>query len=223
MCIRFVNTRATWCVQSIMTINRSSLNRARFAGWQRGVIGALGVALAATVLALPTAAAHASTQTFFEETAEAFWTVPHVCADGSTVEGTLLVKPTRFIEAPETEDPDPTVRLQFLAVCPDGISFSWGAPTAPATITSRKRLKRITATGSGVARDILGATHQVTFSAVWKGVGPVETTVNAPGSTTKRRAARATAHVTFDGIVIVDGRANHPTRPAPFIRVDIEE
>jgi hypothetical protein len=206
-----------------MTIDRSSRNHARFAGWQRGVIGALGGALAVTLLASPTAAAHASTPAFFEETAEAFWSVPHVCADGSTVAGTLLVKPTRDFEAPETEDPDPTVRVQFLAVCPDGISFSWGAPTAPATITSRKGLKRITATGSGVARDNLGATHQVTFSATWKGVGPVETTVNGPGSTTKRRAAKATAQVVFDGIVIVDGRANHPTRPAPFIRVDTEE
>jgi hypothetical protein len=183
----------------------------------------MGVALVATLLAIPTAAAHASAPDFFEETAEAFWSVPHACADGSTVEGTLLVKPTRDFEAPETDDPDPTARLQFLAVCPDGISFSWGAPTVPATITSRKRLKGITATGSGVARDILGVTHQVTFSAEWKGVGPVETTVNGPGSTTKRRAARATAQVTFDGIVIVDGRANHPTRPDPFIRVDIEE
>jgi hypothetical protein len=219
-----VNARGKRCVQSIMTIDRSSRTHTRFSGWQRGVIGALGGAVAATLLAASTAAAaHASAPAFFEETAEAFWAVPHVCADGSTVEGTLLVKPTRDIEAPETEDPDPTARLQFLAVCPDGLSFSWGAPTVPATITSRKRLKGITATGSGVARDILGVTHQVTFNAVWKGVGPVETTVHGPGSTTKRRAAKATAQVTFDGIVIADGRANHPTRPAPFIRVDIEE
>jgi hypothetical protein len=28
--------------------------------------------------------------------------------------------------------------------------------------------------------------------------------------------------VTFDGEVIVDGPADHPTRPAPFIRVDTE-
>jgi hypothetical protein len=28
--------------------------------------------------------------------------------------------------------------------------------------------------------------------------------------------------VTFDGEVLVDGQANHPTRPAPFIRVDTE-
>jgi len=192
-----------------------SLNRSFRVG-----VGVAAGALAATLLTAP---AHAFAPAFFEETAEAFWTVPHMCADGSTVQGTLLVKPTRDFEAPETDDADPTVRVQFLAVCPDGISFSWGAPTAPATITSRGRLKRITATGSGVARDILGAAHQVTFDAAWKGVGPVETTVNGPGSTTKRRAAKATARVTFDGIVIVDGRADHPTRPAPFIRVDIEE
>jgi hypothetical protein len=28
--------------------------------------------------------------------------------------------------------------------------------------------------------------------------------------------------VTFDGKVIVNGAANHPTRPRPFIRVDTE-
>jgi hypothetical protein len=27
----------------------------------------------------------------------------------------------------------------------------------------------------------------------------------------------------FDGVVLVDGQANHPTRPAPFIRVDTEQ
>jgi hypothetical protein len=29
--------------------------------------------------------------------------------------------------------------------------------------------------------------------------------------------------VTFDGVVLVDGEANHPTRPDPFIRVDSEK
>ena len=69
---------------------------------------------------------------FFEETASAFWAVPHQCADGSTVEGTLLVESTRDFESPDTDDPDPTARLQFLAVCPGGLSFSWGAPATPA-------------------------------------------------------------------------------------------
>src|ERR671919_3270172 len=62
----------------------------------------------------------------------AFWAVPHQCADGSIVQGTLLVKPTRDFESPDTEDPDPTTRVQFLAVCPDGTSFSWAAPVGRA-------------------------------------------------------------------------------------------
>src|SRR5215475_10619040 len=84
---------------------------------------------------------------FFEETASAFWTVPHECVGGSIVQGTLLVESTRDFESPDTEDPQPTARLQFLAVCPDGTSFSWGAPATPATITSTENLKSVTATG----------------------------------------------------------------------------
>jgi hypothetical protein len=160
---------------------------------------------------------------FFEEIAEAFWAVPHECADGSTVQATLLVRSTRDFESPETEDPDPTARVQFLAVCPDGTSFSWAAPTAPATITSSDNLKSVTAAGSGIARDNLGGTHQVSFDVAWTGVGPLETTVNGPGSTRKQRTATATGQVTFDGVVLVDGQAEHPTRPEPFIRVDIEK
>ena len=186
--------------------------------WRRWIV--LPLALVG-VLTLSTAAA-AQRSSFFEETAEAFWAVPHECADGSVAEGTLLVKPTRFFESPDTEDPDPTVRVQFLAVCPDGISFSWGAPTVPATITSVRPLRRITAVGSGVATDIFGVVHEVTFDVTWTGRGRLETTVNAPGSITKIRAATAVGVVTFDGAVIADGPANHPTRPAPFIRVDIE-
>jgi hypothetical protein len=186
----------------------------RLAGW-------LG-ATVAFVLLVPAAPAHAAPPSFFEETAEAFWSVPHTCADGSVVQGTLLVKPTRDFSAPDTEDLDPTARVQFLAVCADGVSFSWAVSTAPATIVSRGNLRLITARGTGVARDILGNTHEVTFVARWRGSGPVDRTVNAPGSVTKRRAATAVATVTFDGIVIASGPANHPTRPAPFIRVDIE-
>jgi len=29
--------------------------------------------------------------------------------------------------------------------------------------------------------------------------------------------------VVLDGVTLVDGPNNHPTRPAPFIRVDIEK
>lgn len=182
-----------------------------------------GVAGLATLVAVPiSSSAAAARDLFFEETAGAFWAVPYECADGSTVEGTLLVQSTRDFESPDTEDPDPTARVQFLAVCPDGTSFSWGA-IMPATITSSRNLKRVTAAGAGIARDNLGGTHQVTFDVTWTGVGPLETTVNAPGSKREEREATATGQVTFDGVVLVDGEADHPTRPAPFIRVDTEK
>ena len=186
--------------------------------WRRLTVVPLALV---AVLILSTAAA-AQRATFFEETAEAFWAVPYECADGSIAEGTLLVKPTRDFESPDTEDSEPTVRVQFLAVCPDGASFSWGAPAVPATITSVRPLRRITAVGSGTATDIFGVAHAVTFDVTWTGRGRLETTINAPGSVTKVRAATAVGTVTFDGTVIADGPADHPTRPAPFIRVDIE-
>jgi hypothetical protein len=176
----------------------------------------------AAMLAFSTSAS-AERSLFFEETASAFWAVPHECADGSIVQGTLLVLSTRDFESPETEDQDPTARVQFQAVCPNGSSFSWAAPTAPATITSTADLKSVTATGSGIARDNLGGTHQVSFDVTWTGIGPVETTVNSSGSKRKEREATATGRVTFDGDILVDGEANHPTRPAPFIRVDTEK
>ena len=180
--------------------------------------------LAALAVALTfSTAASAVRSLFFEETASAFWAVPHECADGSTVQGTLLVESTRDFESPDTEDPDPTVRVQFLAVCPDGRSFSWAAPTAPATITSTENLKSVTASGSATARDNLGGSHQVSFDVAWTGVGPLKTTVNTPGSKRQQREATATGQVIFDGVVLVDGEANHPTRPAPFIRVDTEK
>jgi len=182
------------------------------------------VALSALIAVLAfSATASAERSLFFEETAEAFWAVPHECADGSIVQATLLVRSTRDFESPDTEDPDPTVRVQFLAVCPNSSSFSWAAPTAPATITSTENLKSVTATGSGIARDNLGGTHQVSFDVTWTAVGPLETTVNGPGSKRQQREATATGQVVFDGEVLVDGDANHPTRPAPFIRVDTEK
>ena len=187
---------------------------------RRWVVGAL--ATLTGVLAFSTSAS-AERSLFFEESASAFWTVPHECADGSIVQGTLLVLSTRDFEAPDTEDPDPTARVQFQAVCPDGTSFSWAAPTAPATITSTDNLKSVTASGSGVARDNVGGTHQVSFDVAWMGTGPLETTVNGPGSKRQQREATATGQVTFDGEVLVSGEANHPTRPAPFIRVDTEK
>jgi hypothetical protein len=182
------------------------------------------IALAALIAVLVfSTAASAERSLFYEETASAFWAVPHECADGSTVQGTLLVLSTRDFEAPETEDADPTVRVQFLAVCPDGTSFSWAAPAAPAVITSTENLKSVRAAGSGIARDNLGGTHQVSFDVSWTAVGPLKTTVNGPGSKRQQREATATGQVTFDSDVLVNGEANHPTRPAPFIRVDTEK
>jgi hypothetical protein len=190
------------------------------AAWRRKVV--MGFAALLAALASSTSAS-ADRSLFFEETAEAFWAVPHQCADGSTVTATLLVRSTRDFNAPDSDDPDPTTRVQYLAVCPDGTSFSWAAPTAPATIVSEDNLKSVHAFGSGTARDNLGGTHTVTFDVTWTGVGPIETSVNTAGSKRKQREATATGRVTFDGVVLVDGAANHPTRPAPFIRVDTEK
>ena len=189
-------------------------------GGRRGVMVLLGALIA---LAALSTSAWAARELFFEETAEAFWAVPHACADGTTVEATLLVRSTRDFESPETEDTDPTARLQYLAVCPDGTSFSWAAPAVPATITSDSNLKSVTASGTGIARDNLGGTHEVSFDVTWTSVGPLMTTLNGPGSKRQQREATAAGQVTFDGDVLVNGEANHPTRPAPFIRVDTEK
>ena len=175
------------------------------------------------------ASAGASRSYFFEETAQAFWAVPHECADGSIVQATLLVRTTRDFEAPDTEDASPTARVQYQAVCPDGTSYSW-AGIIPATITSDAGLNSVTAIGSGTVRDNSGVLHQVSFDVTWTGFGALETTVRTTSnqgfsintSTTKQRQATATGTVTFDGVVLVDGAANHPTRPAPFIRTDEE-
>ncbi|HEX6686420.1 MAG TPA: hypothetical protein VF062_26850 [Candidatus Limnocylindrales bacterium] len=177
------------------------------------------VIIASVFIAAPAAAER---ELFFEETAESFWGVPHLCEDGSTVTATLLVRTTRDFEAPETEDPFPTARVQFQAVCPDGTSFSWVAAGVPATITGTENLKSVTASGAGTARDLFDQLHQVSFEASWTGVGPVETTVNTERSIRKQREATATGQVTFDGAVHVNGPNNHPTRPAPFIRNDLE-
>ena len=174
------------------------------------------------------ASAGAERSYFFEETAEAFWAVPHTCADGSIVRATLLVRSTRDFESPDTEDADPTARVQYLALCPGG-SYSW-VGTIPVTITSADNLTSVTATGSGTVRDNFGVTHQVSFDVTWTGHGALETNVRTSSSQgfsvntsmSKQREATATGVLTFDGAVLVDGAANHPTRPAPFIRTEEE-
>ena len=171
-------------------------------------------ALVVALTALTATPAQAVRDLFFEETAQAFWSVPYACADGSTVQGTLLVQSTRDYEAPDTEDADPTTRVQFLAVCPDGTSFSW-AGILPSTITSADNLKSVHTVGSGTVRDnAVQRTHKVSFDVTWTAVGPLMTEVNGPGSKRMQREATATGQVTFDGDLLVNGAANHPTRPA---------
>jgi hypothetical protein len=62
----------------------------------------------------------------------------------------------------------------------------------------------------------------VTFDVAWTGVGAGD-----DGQHRRQQAKRArgtgNGRVTFDGVVLVDGPADHPTRPAPFIRVDTEK
>ena len=181
------------------------------------------------VLTFSPSGSTAAREVFFEETAEAFWAVPFECAGGSTVQGTLLVRTTRDFESPDTEDADPTARVQYQAVCPGGLSYSW-VGVIPATITSADDLTSVTAEGAGTVRDIFGVAHQVSFDVTWTGHGGLETSVRTTSnagfrintSTRKERQATATGVVTFDGSVLVDGAANHPTRPAPFIRTDEE-
>ena len=180
------------------------------------------VASLVLLVATPTATAESDKFRFFEETAGAFWGVPHECADGAMVTATLLVQTTRDFEYPDRDDPDPTARVQYQAVCPDGTSFSW-IGFVPAEISSTDNLKGVTARGSGTVTDIFDMPHQVTFDVVWTGVGALQSTVNGPGSTRKQREAIATGVVTFHGEVLVEGQALHPTRPEPFIRVDIEK
>src|SRR5918998_3921802 len=134
---------------------------------RRGWVLPLGVRAACLAVSTPAAAQRSL---FLEETASAFWAVPFECADGSVVQGTLLVLTTRDFESPDTDDADPTARVQFQAVCPDGTSFSWGG-IVPATISSESNLKNVTASGSGIVRDNLGGTHDVTFDVTWTAVG----------------------------------------------------
>ena len=181
-------------------------------------------ALVIGLTAMTATPAQAVRDLFFEETAQAFWSVPYQCADGSIVQGTLLVQSTRDFEAPDTEDADPTTRVQFLAVCPDGTSFGW-AGFLPATITSTDNLKSVRAAGRGTVRETAsGVTHSVSFDVTWTAVGPLMTEVNGPGSKRVERTASATGQVTYDGAVLVSGTANPPPgRPDPFIRVDTEK
>jgi hypothetical protein len=184
--------------------------------------------LGALALLPASASAQAEQSYFFEETADANWFVPHQCADGSTVQGRLLVRSTYDFESPDTADADPTARVQFLAVCPDGRSFSWARAAGPVAHTSTENLKSVSVSGAFTARDNSGINHDVTIDVSWTGEGAIETSVSpsqSPGfqvgtSTRKERTATATGTVTFDGGVLVSGQTNHFL--TPFIRTDEE-
>jgi hypothetical protein len=174
-----------------------------------------------TALALLGVAAVASAATpFTERIASARWSIPFECPDGSMAEdGRAIVETDQFVAAGTAPDPNPPLRVGFTGQCPDG-TYSWGL--IQAAPTQFRNLKRVNVSGTftGV-RDNRGETHTVSVSALWKGTGPVETTINAPGSRTKKRSATATATIVFDGNTLVDGDANFPF-PAPFIRSDRE-
>jgi hypothetical protein len=175
------------------------------------------------VVAVPAFATSETREYFFEETAEANWSVPHQCADGAVVDARLLVRSTRDFESPETEDDNPTARAQYLAVCPDGFSFSW-VGTGSVNLVSTDNLKSVAVDGTIRVRDNSGVFHQVSMDVDWTGEGPVETSTNPNqgfivGTTIrKQRAATATGTVTFDGDLVASGNANH--RITPFIRTD---
>ena len=159
---------------------------------------------------------------FTERVASARWSTPFKCPDGSTApDGRLIVETDNFIDEGTTPDPNPPLRVGFTGQCPDG-TFSWGFTQPTPTHFAPNLMKNVTVSGTftGV-QDNRGGTHTVSVDALWNPDGPVRTTVNAPGSKRKERAATATAKIVFDGNTLVDGVANFPF-PAPFMRVDRE-
>src|SRR4051812_13544055 len=196
------------------------LPRCRSARRRSRPYGYIFLLAALALLAVPAIASAATG--FREQVASARWSTPFLCPNGSTApDGRLIVETDNFIEAGTTPDPNPPLRGGFTGQCPDG-TFSWGF-TQPAPTHFAPSLHR-TVTVSGTftrVQDNRGAMHTVSVDARWRGAGPIETTVNGPGSTRRERAATATAKVVFDGNTLVRGDANFPF-PAPFMRVDRE-
>ena len=197
------------------------LPRSRSAPRSARPYGPLVFFLAALALLVVPAIGSAATG-FTERVASARWATDFQCPDGSTAaDGRLIVETDNFIDAGTTPNPTPPLRVGFTGQCPDG-TFSWGftqpAPTHFAP--SLHRTVTVSGTFTGV-QDNRGGTHTVSVDARWRGAGPIETTVNAPGSTRRERAANARAKVIFDGNTLVRGESNFPF-PAPFMRVDRE-
>src|SRR5262249_48761226 len=115
----------------------------------------------------------------------------------------------------------PPLRVGFVGQCPDG-TFSWGF-AQPALTQFDPNLKSVNAGGTFAnVRDNRGGIHTVSVDAAWAATGPIATTVNGPGSKSKKRSASATATIVFDGNPPAHGPATYPS-PAPFTRVDSEK
>jgi hypothetical protein len=180
------------------------------------------LAPALVVLTALLAPAPVSAAGFTEQIAQATWMIDFRCPDGSTASGgRLFLETDNFIAAGTARDPNPPLRVGFTGQCPDG-TFSWGF-NSPAPTQWDPNLKSVTiATTTGIARDNRGVTHTISVSASWTGTSALETTVNGPGSKSKKRTGTATTTILFDGATLVSGPANFPF-PTPFIREDTEK
>jgi hypothetical protein len=180
------------------------------------------VSLLAALAVLVVPAVASAANGFTEQVASARWSTPFQCPDGSTAaDGRLIVETDNFIEAGTTPDPNPPLRVGFVGQCPDG-TFSWGfVRAAPTQFDPDLKHVSVSSTFANVP-DNRGVLHTVSVDASWTGTGPIETTVNGPGSKRKERSATATATIAFDGNTLVNGDANFPF-PAPFIRIDTEK
>ena len=102
----------------------------------RHVVVSLLAALA--LLAVPAVASAANG--FTEQVASARWSTPFQCPDGSTAaDGRLIVETDNFIEAGTTPDPNPPLRLGFVASArtAPSVGASYGRRRRSLTRTSR--------------------------------------------------------------------------------------
>jgi hypothetical protein len=110
--------------------------------------------------------ASAQQELFFEETAEAFWQVPHQCESGAVVQATLLVRSTRDFNAPDRDDPDPTARVQFLAPCPNASSA--GSHRLPRQSSRAQQTSRASPLREAELRETISEGHTKSPST-WRG------------------------------------------------------
>lgn len=162
--------------------------------------------VASTELALDHEPIHCS-----DTIAEAHWLVPYPSSGGSVQDGWLAV---RLHRQHDTTYPivdsfavtfwapgSPPVRLWTRG------SATW--PFTPGSLDFGPDLEGATLAGSG-------GTPEVTFNVEFTGTEWLEISEDY-WNIYKKRAATAVAQVSYDGDVLVDGPANHPSKPAPFI------